>query len=162
MQFVTEYPTETNPYHQLTGRFLTNSGQNSHREVMRDSQRSVAKLYTTMSSGQAITTWGGFSLVWFSLGFDVQNHKRWSTLIQRIPFRSSSQENLIPFRFCFPTTLINVDGPEQRPVEHEAKPNQRKPALGYPAVLVELVYWVGCWKRVWKGPNVLIMWWEKE
>ena len=49
-------------------------------------------------------TSGGFSLVWFSLGFDVglvQNHKRWSTLIQRIPFRSSSQVNVdtvqVPF-----------------------------------------------------------------
>ena len=48
--------------------------------------------------------WGGFSLVWFSLGFDVglvQNHKRWSTLIQRILFRLSSQVNVdtvqIPF-----------------------------------------------------------------
>ena len=72
--------------------------------------------------------WGGFSLVWFSLGFDVglvQDHKRWSTLIQRIPFRSSSQVNVDTVQIPF---SHHVDGPEQRPVEHEAKPNQRKPA----------------------------------
>ena len=77
-------------------------------------------------------TRGGFSLVWFSLGFDVglvQNHKRWSTLIQRILFRSSSQVNVDTIQIPFSHhVVINVDGPEQRPVEHEAKPNQRKPA----------------------------------
>ena len=46
---------------------------------------------------QVLPFWAKFSLVWFSLGFDmglVQNHKRWLTLIQRIPFRSSSQVNV--------------------------------------------------------------------
>ena len=57
----------------------------------------------------------------------VQNHKRRSTLIQRIPFRSSSQVNVDTVQIPF---SHHVDGPEKRPVEHEAKPNQRKPAPG--------------------------------
>ena len=41
--------------------------------------------------------WATFLWSLTSLGFDlglVQHHKRWSTLIQRIPFRSSSQVNV--------------------------------------------------------------------
>ena len=37
---------------------------------------------------------------------------------------------LKPFRFRFPTTLINVDGPEQGPVEPEAGKGPKKLALG--------------------------------
>ena len=44
---------------------------------------------------------------------------------------------LIPFRFRLPITLINVDGPEQRPVEHEANPNQRKLAPDISVVVQE-------------------------
>ena len=66
--------------------------------------RVLLSLDVPLSEPNHRPTRGGFSLVWFSLGFDVglvQNHKRWSTLIQRIPFRSSSQVNVdtvqIPF-----------------------------------------------------------------
>ena len=65
----------------------------------------VERLNMIFRIGERVGTyWGGFSLVLFCLGFYVelvQNHKRWSTLIQRIPFRSSSQVNVetvqIPF-----------------------------------------------------------------
>ena len=60
--------------------------------------------FNLFSDIQVLPFWAKFSLVWFSLGFDValvQNHKRWLTWIQRIPFRSSSQVNVetvqIPF-----------------------------------------------------------------
>ena len=78
---------------------------------------SAAPFFNLFSDIQVLPFWAKFSLVWFSLGFDmglVQNHKRWLTLIQRILFRSSSQVNVETVQI----PLINVDGPEQRPVEH--------------------------------------------
>ena len=65
---------------------------------------SAAPFFNLFSDIQVLPFLAKFSLVGFSLGFDValvQNHKRWLTLIQRIPFRSSSQVNVVTVQIPF-------------------------------------------------------------
>ena len=98
-------------------------------------------------------TWAKFSLVWFSLWFDVglvQNHERWSTLIQRIPFRLSSQVNVdtvFPPRW---STLMVLNNAQSNTRLNQTKENLALvhcllavlPSMGYKEHLSRRTCWI--------------------
>ena len=93
-------------------------------------------------------TWAKFSLLWLSLGFDVghvQNHKRWSTLIQRIPFRSSSQVNVDTIQIPFSHHVFQRWWSWTKPSRTQGSTKAKKTWLrcGQAGAVIQ------CWVTVW-------------